>query len=536
MPNVIINEIDRTIYNVTTNDSDNIVYVPGIAITGPSEPTLIRDYYTFLETFGTNPDATSTIGNSWEYATNLLLEGFPVLYHRITTYNDGTVTVAETAKSVISVTTSEVVDGETVTTTTDELSIAYKYAGTVGNSFSVNFTLDWTPGTAGSLTYTLTQTVGTTTDTPEKNVLICEIPETVTTDADLFTLIASTIEKVNANSDYIEFKVLSESFELPTDWDDATYTLTGGTNGDEDAIATALATDITLTSKLVDKDLFDVKFITSGGATSSSSYDMYNNLVLVAETRKDCIAVLDAPKDDIDLDTNTVQDFFENVTISSYATAFYPWVDFTLKTPGSSKWMSPSFVFLYELAKSIYVNGNPIWMPPAGVNRGLVPECKELWLTITSAVATAWDTTYPHINPIRMIRNYGYAIYGQKTLYKVSDGNTKSAFEDLNVRITANEIKRVLEYISVGLIFEGNNFNTWLQFYNQLDPYLSSLKANGALEHYTIIMDETTTTENDINENRVKGVVKVMITRVAEEFSIDFIITNNSADFTESSI
>ena len=35
MPRVIINEIDRTQYNITTNESDNIVYVPGSAIKGP---------------------------------------------------------------------------------------------------------------------------------------------------------------------------------------------------------------------------------------------------------------------------------------------------------------------------------------------------------------------------------------------------------------------------------------------------------------------------------------------------------------------
>ena len=75
MPSVTINEINRTVYNVRENTSDNIVYIPGIASTGPSDPTLIRDYNTFLSVFGANPNTSANIGSSWEFATNLLSVG-----------------------------------------------------------------------------------------------------------------------------------------------------------------------------------------------------------------------------------------------------------------------------------------------------------------------------------------------------------------------------------------------------------------------------------------------------------------------------
>ena len=75
MPSVIINEKDYTIVNVTENLSNDIVYIPGIASTGPSDPTLVRDYNTFVATFGTNPDTSSIRANSWEYAASLLLDG-----------------------------------------------------------------------------------------------------------------------------------------------------------------------------------------------------------------------------------------------------------------------------------------------------------------------------------------------------------------------------------------------------------------------------------------------------------------------------
>jgi hypothetical protein len=47
-------------------------------------------------------------------------------------------------------------------------------------------------------------------------------------------------------------------------------------------------------------------------------------------------------------------------------------------------------------------------------------------------------------------------------------------------------------------------------------------------------MDNTTTTEDDVNNNTVRGTVIVQIARAAENFNIDFIVTNSTAEFAES--
>lgn len=527
MPNVIINEKDYTITNVTENLSNNIVYVPGIASTGPSTPTLIRDYNTFVETFGTSPDDSSLYANSWDYATGLLLEGFPILFHRIAD-------VGETKANVV------------ITTGTDpdpvvsQLKIESKFAGTDGNKFTV--TLDdgnWTSGTPVTIKAIVTLV---SSSVVLETINICDVGADATTWADVFALMKTAIDESNANdgvgftSEYVTFEVMTPSgstFELPTGWA-TSYTLANGTNGTTSAVVTKLNTATFSDSpfySVIDKDLYSVKFVTAGGLCGSSGSDeMYLNMKLLAETRGECLAVLDAPKDGFNDSTKKVEDFFTGF-VSSYTTWYYPWARFTLPT-GKIKWVAPSFEFLFELAKSVGI-GNPIWLPPAGVNRGSVPEAVELSKVIGGTTADIWYNNKPALNPIRPVRNYGYTIYGQRTMYYVDSGK-KSAFQDLNVRLAANEIKKYIDEVAVSLTFEGNNYSTWMAFYTKMDSYLMSMKSSGGLEAYDIIMDNSTTSDEDIANNIIRGIVRVQITRAAEDFMINFQVVNNLADFVES--
>lgn len=553
MPSVTINEKDNTLYNVSQNSSDNIVYVIGASITGTSEPTLCRNYNEFVAEFGTTAPENGTFGCAWDYATNLLLAGFPVLFQRVTSYKD-----SEGTKHIISA-TAKVVLTDSSEPAVDELEIDAFYAGTYGNNTTVVFKAPTiTSGTMAEGRVTVTITKGK--KTPEQ-FDVCTIPEggAPLTGADEVTvskLFETGIQKVE--SKLVKFTVLpSSGFVVDESWFDidgtTVFTLgatdtTMGTDpletdvySNTQTVAYAIEQDQSFFDVVKDQDLYDVKFLTLGGKTPLLNGSTYTQtavkaLVGIAEERKDCLAILDidssiAPEDG---DVSKITNFF-NYVPSSYATAFEPWSYFQLPRDASVKIMPPSFVFLYELAKSIK-NGSPIWLAPAGVRRGLVPEMSKGMFEIGSVIADELQRNLPYINPIRKVRNYGYAIFGQRTLYVVNgnvSGTLKSAFQDLNVRITANEIKRKIRDISISLTFEGNNLKTWNEFRGQLDPYLTQISADGALDNYKIIMDETTTTEDDINNNTVRGKVYVRIARTAEDFNIDFIVTNDTAVFSE---
>lgn len=567
MPSITINEKDNTLYNVSDNSSDNIVYVIGASIKGTTEPTLCRNFNEFVAEFGTEPPQVNvgTYGCAWDYATNLLLAGFPVLFQRVISYTNSSgdeVSISKTATVALD-------DGED--TPTKQMDIYASEAGSYGNDTKVKFespTIDdtSTPSTmsAGNITAVITK--GTKTE----NIVICTIPEngtpmTGSADVTVSKLFFTGINKIT--SSLVKFAPVStltiNTFVVTDGWftqgtTEVVFTLgatdlTKGTDPLEtdvytntETVAYALEQDQSFFDVLKDQDLVDVKFLTLGGKTNlldeSLTTPAYTQkaikaLVNIAEDRKDCLAVLDIPAS-IEPEDGDVSDITNHYSFvaSSYATCFESWIYFQLPRTAETKIMPPSFVFLYELAKSIK-NGNPIWLSPAGVRRGLVPEASKAVFEIGSVIAEKLQSNLPFINPIRRIRNYGYAIFGQKTLYVVNNdftGSVRSAFQDLNVRITANEIKRKIRDISISLTFEGNNLKTWNEFRGQLDPYLSQISADGALDNYKIIMDETTTTEDDINNNTVRGKVIVRIARTAEDFNIDFIVTNDTAVFGES--
>jgi len=556
MPRVIINEIDRTQYNVTTNESDNIVYVPGAAITGPVDQAyLCRSLTEFQAMFGGySPNYEETTMSAWEYACNLLLNGFPVLFRRIVgTYDSETDDYDLSHKA-------SVVFADNSTPAVTQFTVTAIETGSTGNDVVI---------TMVKPTYTIESDAVTVAG--EIGIKINGVGEPLSITVGMTT--TEVDEAFKAYLDGIEsdlVKIVTEtSFAINSDWfstgtePDKTYPLTGGVDPTEPEIMTWLGSNAEdVFKELRDKDIHDVKFLTLGGkyaSTTDAETEATDKLAITelvkiaAVYRRDCLVLPDVPYtldgDEI-VNPSTKETYFDSIMEqfdtegagSSYATSVAPWLYLRVplitvsasRNTAGEKLVPSSFIWLYELAKSLK-NGNPIWLAPAGVNRASVPEAIKAYFEVGSIMAEEWQTAPRYINPIRKIRNYGYVIFGQKTLYKV-DGTTdrRSAFQDLSVRITANEIKRKIRDISISLTFENNNLKTWNEFRAQLDPYLTSIAADGALENYKIIMDSTTTTDEDINNNTIRGTIIVQLARAAENFNIDFIVTNSSAEFEES--
>ena len=512
MASININEIDASKYSTILNLSDNIVYVIGCATSGPSEqPVLCRSYTEFIETFGkTAPEGTvkENVMTSWDYAVNLLIEGFPVLFERIS----GTTSTPNKATATVSASVNS--------STVNVFGLTAKDAGTRYNGIKVSFSLGtWVASTtAGKCTITVIDTDGTSVPFD-----ICDL----TVDDTMATMSAKVISGIsNVTSDLVEIAYLPQS---DVEFDDTAwatdYTLAGGIDITEADVIDILKTEgSTIFAKLEDTDLYDVKFLTLGGMETKVEDDIYGFLVSVAEKRGDCFCIVDAPMLTSEEDYPT---YFTSID-TSYATAFAPWIFFSTRVSGS-KWASPSFVYLFELAKSVST-GNPVWLPIAGVNRGSIPEAIKAEFDIGKITSDKWQdsSNTQFVNPLRKVKDFGYTIWGQKTLQTAS-----TALRDLNVRITANEIKRKISDVALSLTYEPNALSTWNSFRGEMDTYLSQLLADGALYDYKIIVGESITTDDDIDNNIMRGVVVVRITRLAEEFNIDFYVANNVATFNE---
>jgi len=314
--------------------------------------------------------------------------------------------------------------------------------------------------------------------------------------------------------------------------------LRGGSNPDDiDVIH-----EVSKTYKVLnDKYLYNVKFLTNGGyvdelilSADITKTPLINrryiedSMVSTAEIRGDCVAFVDIP---FDIDRDDAIDYFKHLS-TSYATSYAPWVQLNLLTR-TTKWCPPSFVALWTIAKSTN-RGNPVYAPPAGVNRANVSEAVDLSFRIPSEYIDTWqDNRTQFLNPIVYINGYGINIFGQRTLYNRVDGSydTTSALQYLNVRLVANEIKKRIFRTCIELSFEYNNLHTWLSFKTKMSVLLDILLYNNHITFYDIVMDESTMTDSDIQSNRVVGTVSVAISGTAEKFDITFELLPNQVNF-----
>lgn len=361
---------------------------------------------------------------------------------------------------------------------------------------------------------------------------------------------------VNIDSTYLTFRLNPALFKnintlLSLDYvyslyaqsgDDVCKLINGNNPNDEHVIHEV----VKCFEPLRDKYRFDIKYITSGSYIDKITYSkntitnfgvdtserlIEDSLINIAVDRQDCVALLDVP---YDLPLEEVPFYFEHIS-TSYAAAYDPWGYVTLAS-GSIKWMPPSFIQLYTHAKSIQ-NGNKIYLPPAGVRRAQVPEILKTNHDLTSKYISAWqdNSTPQFINPIIWINGFDYTIYGQKTLYNIVNESDRyqSALQDLNVRLTANEIKRLIFKTCVELTFELNNMMTWNEFKSKIEPTLSTMMAEGVLNNYEILMGTETMTAADLNSGHVVGTVRVSIARAATDWDINFELTPNGVTFSE---
>lgn len=519
MPSINIKEIDNTIFSSVENDSDNIVFIPGAAITGPNnEPTLCTSYNEFITKFGSAPVINSATGTSWDMATNLLLRGFSVLYYRVVPTSGVAKATADLNGIVVS-TDSE--SGETTESEVPIGTVTELYGGSGGNDLSYRIVKTATSAyfrvysgaSHRQIESTWLYDLGATED-DDKTAFINAIGTKLTT---------SYVE-VTLTTPAVEFNKVAYNAQ------DSFASMSGGT----DATDSAIKAEIPATFDTIkDKYLYDVKFITSGGYTdpTSTSNGINSAMVALATTRGDCTAFIDVP---FGTPSSSVYNYFNGNFNTSYAAAYAPWSYMRLEVAGT-KWMSPSFVFLYTLARSIN-SGNKIWNPPAGVNRATVPTIVETEYEIGSGLLDAWQNdSNLCINPIMKLRQYGYVIYGQRTLYNIVNGDSdaKSVLQELGIRLIANEIKKLISNVAISLTFERNNLHTWNEFRGRVEPTLIEMKADGGIIDYQIVMDATTVYPSDVSENKIKGVVRVSIARAAEDFEIGFELNDSSVTFNE---
>ena len=100
----------------------------------------------------------------------------------------------------------------------------------------------------------------------------------------------------------------------------------------------------------------------------------------------------------------------------------------------------------------------------------------------------------------------------------------------MNVRRLLIDVRRKVRRVADTFIFEPNRADTLARFSASVNPILAQVQAQQGVERYRVIIDTTTTTQADIENNTVRGKIFMQPTRAVEFIALDFVVTNNGTE------
>lgn len=517
MPKQRITEIDNT--GVTLSFVGlNTVYIPGgTSSVSKTKPILYTSYAKFLDDVQVKNYADD---KSFKMAKRLLQLGLPVLYQAFP------FTETRYAEGIFSTTINY-----------EEKEVEVEGSGTgetyIVRSFSIN----------GENFVIGEQHLPSPADTPNT---VCKVTENKQTHQKSYTVSA------NITNGTAELGVVaSTKFKQYLTFDFGSgivyYTVR----------KTAEGTNISMTDddwkELLDRNLYDIRFVTSGGHPEVTNAIM----VCLAAKRGDAVALIDHTKDITTVDG--VREYMEDISRSvgqtgivvefptksneenlnmcrSFGAGFTPW--FTAKFEDVNEDFPASFGYLLAFARSVASN-NPIWMATAGSFRGVIPELTDVNVKYTNAdceklgarAATGevdldkpGDNVGLAINPIAFRRPFGYLIWGDRTM-RVNDGSLK-ATSQLHSRLLCSELNKAMYSAANKYTFEQNNDILWINFKAEVNPLLEQMKSGEGIGDYKWTKLAT--------NKRARISAKVAITPIdaVEDFDLA-IYMENSIDVTE---
>ena len=300
---------------------------------------------------------------------------------------------------------------------------------------------------------------------------------------------------------------------------------------------------------------YNVKFITSGGYPTFeyANNALANAMITMAKTRKDSIALIDhtdnPSRDLTTYSSDSVISSVRNWNVGedgTFGALFTPWYECThlavthmqndTDAAIPNVMMPASLAYLTSLSVQLQ-NYNP-WLAVSGVVRGMVPFCGKLHTDkpLTNHIADSYQalpntgTIAISINPITYIRNYGYCLWGNRTLRNNSSGTKASSF--LNIRSAVSDIKKRLYEASQQILFEQNTDVTWLNFKSLILPLLETMVSDYILEDYAVTRLYTDpNTGYPVPAYEIMAVIRIQPINSVEVFDLT-IYMENTDDFS----
>ena len=272
---------------------------------------------------------------------------------------------------------------------------------------------------------------------------------------------------------------------------------------------------------LSNKDDYQFNVISAPGLIASLFPVATNKLVTLAESRTDCIAVIDLVPYNSTVGTISGQ---ASGYDSSYAATYWPWLQTIDAGTGQTVW-APASTYIPGVYAFTDASSDP-WFAPAGLIRGALGSVIRAERKLTSGNR---DTLYEaNVNPIATFPGSGVVVFGQKTLQKRA-----SALDRVNVRRLLIALKSYIVQVSDNLVFEQNTNATRNAFLAQVNPYLESVQQRQGLYAFKVVMDASNNTPDVIDRNELVGQIYLQPTKTAEFVILDFNVLPTGATFPE---
>ena len=278
--------------------------------------------------------------------------------------------------------------------------------------------------------------------------------------------------------------------------------------------------------KYQDAETTDVGLIIAGAGDSTH----IDNLITIAENRKDCVVFASPERSDVVNVTNSatqkdnVVNFFNGISSSSYV------------------FFDSGYKYMYDRYNDVYryvpLNGDmaglsartdmlaDAWYSPAGLNRGVVRGAVKLAFNPTKSQR---DELYrARVNPVTTFPGQGTVLFGDKT------GLTNpSAFDRVNVRRLFIVLEKAISSASKVQLFEFNDEFTRAGFRNMVEPFLREVQGRRGITDYLVVCDETNNTGEVVDRNEFVAEIFVKPARSINFITLSFVATRTGVSFEE---
>jgi len=278
--------------------------------------------------------------------------------------------------------------------------------------------------------------------------------------------------------------------------------------------------------KFVDSETVDFSLLIAGKCTATH----IDNLISIAESRKDCVVFASPERADVVNVTNSntqmsnVKGFFDTISSSSYVVFDSGYKYMYDKYNDQFRFVPLNADIAGLCARTDLTNDT--WFSPAGLNRGIIRGAVKLAFNPNQAQR---DVLYPaRVNPVVTFPGQGTLLFGDKTGL-----SSPSAFDRINVRRLFITMEKAISTASKFQLFEFNDEFTRAQFRNLVEPFLREVQGRRGITDFLVVCDETNNSADVIDRNEFQAEIFVKPNRSINFITLKFVATRTGVAFEE---